>query len=37
MALTDIKVKSIKPTDKSVKVTDGQGMFLLVKPSGAKY
>ncbi|MBW6011767.1 integrase [Klebsiella sp. 11263] len=37
MALTDIKVKSIKPTDKSVKVTDSQGMFLLVKPSGAKY
>lgn len=37
MALSDIKVRSIKPADKPIKVTDGQGMFLLVKPTGAKY
>ncbi len=37
MALTDIKVKKAKATDKPVKLTDGGGLFLLVQPNGAKY
>ncbi len=30
MALTDIKVRAAKPTDKQYKLTDGGGMHLLV-------
>jgi hypothetical protein len=30
MALTDIAVKSAKPQDKPYKLTDGDGMYLLV-------
>lgn len=37
MALTDIKVKTVKPLDKPFKLTDGEGMHLLVNPNGAKY
>lgn len=37
MPLTDIKVKSAKPKDKAYKLTDGGGMYLLVKPNGSKY
>lgn len=37
MALSDIKVRSAKPLEKQYKLTDGQGMHLLVYPSGAKY
>ncbi|WP_047605672.1 tyrosine-type recombinase/integrase [Rahnella aquatilis] len=37
MALTDIKVKTVKPLDKPFKLTDCEGMHLLVNPSGAKY
>lgn len=37
MALTDIKVRSVKPSDKPFKLTDGEGMHLLVNPNGAKY
>lgn len=37
MALTDVKVRNAKPTDKPVKLTDGNGMHLLVQPSGSKY
>ncbi|EPC5392643.1 tyrosine-type recombinase/integrase [Serratia liquefaciens] len=37
MPLTDIKVKSAKPTEKAYKLTDGGGMYLLVKPNGSKY
>ncbi|RXJ12594.1 tyrosine-type recombinase/integrase [Lelliottia nimipressuralis] len=37
MALTDIKVRSAKPTDKQYKLTDGNGMHLLVHPNGSKY
>lgn len=32
MALTDIKVRTAKPTDKQYKLTDGGGMHLLVHP-----
>ncbi|EOF5050093.1 tyrosine-type recombinase/integrase, partial [Salmonella enterica] len=37
MALTDIKVRTVKPADKSFKLTDGEGMHLLVNPNGSKY
>ena len=37
MALTDIKVRTAKPTDKQYKLTDGHGMHLLVHPNGSKY
>ncbi|ALK13998.1 tyrosine-type recombinase/integrase [Salmonella enterica] len=37
MALTDIKVRTTKPSDKPVKLTDGQGMHLLINPNGSKY
>lgn len=37
MPLTDIKVKSAKSKDKAYKLTDGGGMYLLVKPNGSKY
>ncbi|GKX55230.1 integrase [Leminorella grimontii] len=37
MALTDIKVKSAKPQNKAYKLTDSDGMHLLVPPNGSKY
>ena len=37
MPLTDTKVKSAKAQDKPYKLTDGRGMYLLVKPNGSKY
>ena len=37
MALTDIKVRTAKPTDKQYKLTVGSGMHLLVHPNGSKY
>ncbi|PWC18969.1 tyrosine-type recombinase/integrase [Brenneria corticis] len=37
MALTDVKVRSSKPTDKPYKLTDGEGMHLMVHPNGSKY
>lgn len=35
MALTDIKIRALKPKEKAYKVADEKGLFLLVKPSGA--
>lgn len=37
MALTDVKVRSAKPAEKAYKLTDGEGMFLLIHPNGSKY
>ena len=37
MPMTDAKVRNAKPQDKPYKITDGEGMFLLVAPSGSKY
>ncbi|MGE5174087.1 MAG: Arm DNA-binding domain-containing protein, partial [Betaproteobacteria bacterium] len=34
--LTAIKVKSAKGKVKQYKLTDGQGLYLLVKPNGGK-
>jgi integrase len=36
MKLTDTKIKNAKPRDKQYKLTDGQGMHLLIKPNGSK-
>lgn len=37
MKLTDIKLRSIKSKDKPYKLSDGQGLYLLVNPKGNKY
>ena len=37
MALTDIKVRTVKPADKPFKLTHGEGMHLRVNPNGSKY
>lgn len=36
MALTDIKVRQAKATDKPLKITDGNGLYIEVKPNGSK-
>lgn len=36
MALSDTKVRTLKPTDKPYKVSDEKGLFLLVTPAGGK-
>jgi len=35
--LTEAQVKNTKPTDTPYKLSDGGGMYLLVKPTGGKY
>ncbi|MBU9528776.1 tyrosine-type recombinase/integrase [Burkholderia multivorans] len=37
MPLTDIQVRNAKASAAPYKLTDGNGMFLLVQPNGAKY
>lgn len=37
MPLTDIQARSAKPKEKQYKITDGEGMYLLVMPNGRKY
>ena len=36
MALTDARVKQVKPGPKPVKLSDGKGLYLLVNPNGSK-
>ena len=36
MALTDIAVKSCKPKEKAYKLSDSNGLYLLVSPAGGK-
>ncbi len=36
MSLSDAKIRSIKPSDKPFKLTDSQGLYLLVKPGGSR-
>ncbi|ECE6308093.1 DUF4102 domain-containing protein [Salmonella enterica subsp. enterica] len=36
MALTDTAIRKIKPTEKSFKITDSSGLYLLLKPNGSK-
>jgi len=35
--LTDPKVKSAQPKQTAYKLSDGAGLYLLVKPNGGKY
>lgn len=37
MPLTVRHIETAKPADKDYKLTDAQGLYLLVKKSGAKY
>ena len=37
MPLSDVKIRNAKPETKPYKLTDGEGMFLLVHPNGGKY
>jgi integrase len=37
MVLTDTHIRNAKPKPKSYKLSDGGGMYLLVKPDGARY
>lgn len=36
MAIKELQVRSATPRDKPYKLADGEGLFLLVKPNGAK-
>ena len=36
MKLNDTKCKNLKPTNKTQKISDGQGLYLMVSPSGSK-
>jgi len=36
MALSDVKVRNAKPSEKQFKLFDGDGLFLLVTPNGKK-
>ena len=37
MSLTDTRIRNAKPKGKPYKLSDGAGMYLLVKPDGARY
>ncbi|MEI7267919.1 tyrosine-type recombinase/integrase [Pectobacterium versatile] len=36
MPLTDAKIRSTKPTNKPIKLADGGGLYLEIRPSGSK-
>src|ERR1700682_937121 len=36
-ALSDAKARNAKPRSKPYKIADGDGLFLLITPSGSKY
>lgn len=35
--LNDVALRAIKPADKDQLISDGEGLFLLVKPDGKKW
>lgn len=37
MVLTEIALKNAKPAEKSYKMHDSDGLFVLIKPMGGKY
>lgn len=37
MALTDTKIRNAKPKEKPYKLTDGDGLFMLINPQGSKW
>lgn len=36
MKLKDIQIKNAKPTDKQYKLSDGEGLYILIKPNDSK-
>ncbi len=36
MPLTDTAIRNAKPLDKPYKLSDAQGLYLLIKPNGFK-
>ena len=36
-SLSDAKARNAKPRTKPYKIADGEGLFLLITPSGGKY
>ena len=36
MPLTDVKIRQAKATDKPLKLTDSNGLYLEVKPGGLR-
>ena len=36
-SLSDAKARNAKPRTKPYKIADGEGLFLLITPSGSKY
>ncbi|MCR6679587.1 Arm DNA-binding domain-containing protein, partial [Escherichia marmotae] len=36
MSLSDAKIRTIKPSDKPLKLTDSHGLYLLVNPGGSR-
>ncbi|HCU5967901.1 TPA: tyrosine-type recombinase/integrase [Escherichia coli] len=37
MSLTDVKIRTLKSSDKPFKVSDSHGLYLLVKPGGSRH
>ncbi len=37
MALTDTQIRKVKSREKSFKLADGKGLFLVVQPNGSRY
>lgn len=37
MALTDKKIKALKPAEKMYSIADGEGLSLKILPNGKKY
>lgn len=37
MSLSDAKVRNAKPKNRPYKIADGEGLFLVIMPSGSKY
>lgn len=35
--LKDITIRNVKPTDKDQRLTDGGGLYVLIKPNGSKW
>ena len=37
MPLTDTQVRNVKPSDKAIQLVDGFGLYLEIRPTGAKF
>ena len=35
--LTDVAIRNARPQDKDVRLNDGGGLYLLIKPNGARW